>query len=148
MTVTVSGSSSLGAVLNPVKPSIATTSTRWRQDSSRSANQTVKACLERGSTMPSSRAGPVASRVPVEPSDVVDEDTLVLGQDSVVGGVSGDPEPFGDTGGGEVLADDRFTRPPQPGGARASPRGSAALVVSCRPMCPQSMQRCSGSVGS
>lgn len=151
MTMTASGSSSLAAVLNPVKPSIATTSTRLRQDSSRSASQALKACLERPSTMSSSRAGPVPSRMPVRSMitvtylsprlvwrhtcsstpiavtssnrpGVVDEDALSLGQDGVVGGVPGDPEPFGDTGDSEVLADDGFKRPPQPAARELRPR--------------------------
>jgi hypothetical protein len=50
----------------------------------------------------------------VELAGVVDEDALALGQSGIVGGVPGDPEPFGDTSDGEVLADDGFKCPPQP----------------------------------
>lgn len=60
MTATRPGSSSVVAVLNPVKPSIATTSTALRQAWSRSDNQVLNTCLERPSTMSSSLAGPVA----------------------------------------------------------------------------------------
>src|SRR4051794_31025870 len=65
MTAVASASSSAVAVLKPVKPSIATTSTAFRQASSRSASQYLNACLERPSTMSSSRAGPVPSRTAV-----------------------------------------------------------------------------------
>jgi hypothetical protein len=50
----------------------------------------------------------------VEAVLVVDQDPLAFGQDRVVGGVPGDPETFGDPGDREVLAHDRFQRPPQP----------------------------------
>src|SRR6476619_4692895 len=65
ITATASGSSSVVAVLKPVKPSIATTSTLSRKDWSRSASQFLKACLERPGTMSSNRAGPVPSRIGV-----------------------------------------------------------------------------------
>ena len=65
ITATASGSSSVVAVLNPVNPSIATTSTPSRQACGRSASQVLNACLERPSTMSSSRAGPVPSRIGV-----------------------------------------------------------------------------------
>ncbi len=65
MTATASGSSSAAAVLNPVNPSIATTSTRSRQSCGRPASHVLKAALERPSTMSSSRAGPVPSRIGV-----------------------------------------------------------------------------------
>lgn len=159
MTAAASGSPSLAAVLNPVKPSIATTSTRLRQDSSRSASQALKpagAAFDHAEQP--GRAGTVADAGQVndhgdvlvttpgvaphvlvdadrgdvvEPAGVVDEDALPLGQDSVVGGVPGDPEPFGDTGDSEVLADNGFKRPPSPR-RESFARGSAALVVSCR----------------
>jgi hypothetical protein len=51
-----------GAGLNP---SIATTSTPSRQASVRAASQVLNTCLERPSTMSSSRAGPVPSRIVV-----------------------------------------------------------------------------------
>ncbi len=65
MTATASGSSPVVAVLNPVKASIATTSRPFRQISGRCASQVLKACLERPSTMSSSREGPVRSRIGV-----------------------------------------------------------------------------------
>src|SRR5665647_1873065 len=65
ITATASGSSSVVAVLNPVKPSIATTSSRSRQAWGRSASQVLKTCFERPSTMSNSRDGPVASRIGV-----------------------------------------------------------------------------------
>ena len=65
MTATASGSSSVVAVLNPVKPSIATTSTALRQAWSRSDSQVLNTCLERPSTMSSSLAGPLPERGPV-----------------------------------------------------------------------------------
>ena len=64
-TVTSSLSSSTAAVLNPVNPSIATTSTAVRHVSSRSDSQVLNTCLERPSTMSNSRAGPVRSRTGV-----------------------------------------------------------------------------------
>ena len=64
MTATASGSSSVAAVLNPVNPSIAT-STPSRHTSSRSLSHCWKACLERPATMSSSRAGRVPSLTPV-----------------------------------------------------------------------------------
>lgn len=61
-TVTSSVSSSTAAVLKPVNPSIATTSTASRQISSRSDSHVLNTCFERPSTMSSNRAGPVRSR--------------------------------------------------------------------------------------
>lgn len=58
MTATASGSSS-AAVLNPVNPSIATTSTASRQALSRAASHDLNACLERPSTTSSKREDPV-----------------------------------------------------------------------------------------
>ncbi len=49
----------------------------------------------------------------VEPGGVLDQDPLALGQDRVVGGVPGNPEPFGDPGHGEVLHHESFQGPPQ-----------------------------------
>ena len=53
------------AVLKPVNPSIATTSTPSRQAFGRSASQVSNACLERPSTMSSSLEGPVPIRIGV-----------------------------------------------------------------------------------
>jgi hypothetical protein len=60
ITQAASGSSSLVAVLNPVNPSIATTSTPARHVSSRSASQLLTACLERPRPCPAT--GPAQSR--------------------------------------------------------------------------------------
>jgi hypothetical protein len=76
----------------------------------------------------------------VEPAGVIDEDALALGQNGIVGGVPGTPSPS---------ATRAMVRCWQtmPSSAHRSPRresfarGSAALVVSCRHTCPQSMQR-------
>lgn len=65
ITGTASGSSSAAAVLNPVNPSIATTSTPSRHACGLSASHCLNACLDRPSTMSSSRAGPVPSRLGV-----------------------------------------------------------------------------------
>jgi len=51
--------------LEPVNPSIATTTTASRHAWSRSASQVLNACLERPSTMSNKRAGPVPSRTEV-----------------------------------------------------------------------------------
>ncbi len=53
------------AVLNPVNPSIATTSTPSSQACGRAASQALNTALERPSTMSNSRAGPVFSRIGV-----------------------------------------------------------------------------------
>lgn len=57
----------------------------------------------------------------VEPSLLVDQHPLALGQDGVVGGVPGHGEGFCDPGDGEVTDHDRLQRPPQspPGQLRA-----------------------------
>ncbi|MCO4589326.1 hypothetical protein Si084_01842 [Streptococcus infantarius subsp. infantarius] len=60
-----SGSSSAAAVLNPVNPSIATTSIPFCHCCGRAASHRLKTALERPSTMSSSRAGPVFSRTGV-----------------------------------------------------------------------------------
>lgn len=51
--------------MKPVNPSIATTSTQSRQDVSRSPSQVLNTCFDRPSTISSSRAGPVPSRIGV-----------------------------------------------------------------------------------
>jgi hypothetical protein len=56
MAATASGSSSVVAVLEPLNPSLATTSTPSRQASVRAASQVFNTGLERPSTMSSSRA--------------------------------------------------------------------------------------------
>jgi len=67
---------------------------------------------------------------PLEPRGVVDQDALALGQDRVVGGVPRDSEAFGDTGDGEVLDDDPFQSPPQTAARQLGPRlGCAAGVL-------------------
>src|SRR3954454_6126953 len=75
MTATASGSSSVVAVLNPVNPSIATTSTASRQDCGRSLSQALNACLERPSTMSRSRAGADAV---ADPGQVDDHGDVLL----------------------------------------------------------------------
>jgi hypothetical protein len=139
MTAAASGSSSLVAVLKPVKASIATASTVSRQAGSRSASQVLNACLERPSIMPSSREGPLPSWIPVRsatavthmsPSPVwrhtcssipmifdavervrvLDQFPLALGQHGVVRGVPRDGQRFGDPGQGQVLHDQGLQR--------------------------------------
>jgi hypothetical protein len=53
------------AVLNPVNPSIATTSIPSRHGFGRSSSRVLKASLERPSTKSSIRAGPVPARIAV-----------------------------------------------------------------------------------
>ena len=65
ITGTASGSSSPAAVLKPVNPSIATTSTPSRHARGRPASHCMNTALERPSTMFSSLAGPVLSRTGV-----------------------------------------------------------------------------------
>ena len=59
------GSSSAVALLNPVNPSIATTSMRSRQVSGWEASQVLKTRLDRPGTMSRSREGPLRSRMGV-----------------------------------------------------------------------------------
>lgn len=65
MTATAPGSSSAVAVLKPLNPSIATTSSPSRHVWGRSASQDLNTALERPCAMSSSRAGPVPSRIGV-----------------------------------------------------------------------------------
>ncbi|SCQ67468.1 Hypothetical protein PFR_JS17-2_538 [Propionibacterium freudenreichii] len=65
MTGAASGSSSAAAVLNPVNPSMATTSIPSRQGFGLAASQVLNTAFERPATMSSSRAGPVLSRTGV-----------------------------------------------------------------------------------
>ena len=65
----------------------------------------------------------------VEALLILDQDSAPLVEDRGVRGVPRHPEPFGNTGHGQVLADDAFQRPPQPVPGSFA-RGSAALVVS------------------
>ena len=65
MTALAPGSSSAAALLNPVNPSIATTSMWLRHVSGREASQVLKTCLERPGTMSKSREGPRRSRTGV-----------------------------------------------------------------------------------
>ena len=66
MTAVASGSSSVAALLNPVNPSIATTSMWLRHVSGWEASQVLKTCLERPGTMSKSRQGPLRSRMGVK----------------------------------------------------------------------------------
>ena len=65
ITATASGSSSVVAVLNPVNPSIATTSMPSRQPWWRAASQVLNTAFDRPGTMSSSLPGPVLSRTGV-----------------------------------------------------------------------------------
>ena len=65
MTARAAGSSSPAALLNPVNPSMATTSTFCLQDSSRAASQVLRTFLDRPGATSSRRAGPVPSRTGV-----------------------------------------------------------------------------------
>jgi len=49
----------------------------------------------------------------LEPAGVLDQDTLALGQDSVVGGLPRDCQALGDAGDAQVLTHDPFQRPAQ-----------------------------------
>ena len=154
-----SGSSSVVAVLKPVKPSIATTSTPSRQACGRSAQpglerglrpafdhveqpRWARAVTDRGEV---DDHGDVLVAAPgvapdvlidaedlhaVEPGRIVDQGSLALGQHGVVGGVPPDAETFGDAGDGEVLNHDALQRPPQPAARELRPRfGGAAGVL-------------------
>ena len=151
ITATASGSSSVVAVLNPVKPSIATTSISSRQAGSRSASHSLE-CLfgtaldhveqpgwagvvaDRGEVDDHGDVLVAAPGVPpdvlihadhgdaVEAVRVVDQGALAFGEDGVVGGVPRHPEPVGDPGHGEVLHHQAFQRPPQPAAGQLRPR--------------------------
>ena len=171
MTATASGNSSAAAVLKPVKPSIATTSTASRQDSGRSVSQVLNACFERPSIMSSNRAGPVPSRIAgeiddhgdvlvaaagvspdvlvdpdhghaVEPAGVIDQHAFALGKDRVVGGVPRDPETLGDPGNGQVLDHDGL---PAPTAARAATASPAARPRGWCLGATRAHTRCTGS---
>ena len=142
MTATASGNSSVVAVLNPVNPSIATMSIPWRQVWSRSASHCLNTCLDRPSTMSSSRAGPVPARTgvrsmitvtylsprrvcrhtcsstpitftPVEPAGIGDQHAAALGQHRAVRRVPRDTKSLCDSGDREVLTHDALQRPSQ-----------------------------------
>ena len=66
MTAVASGSSSVAALLNPVNPSIATTSMWLRHVSGWEASQVLKTCLERPGIISKSRKGPLRSRMGVK----------------------------------------------------------------------------------
>ena len=66
MTAVASGSSSVAALLNPVNPSIATTSMWLRHVSGWEASQVLKTCLERPGIISKSRQGPLRSRMGVK----------------------------------------------------------------------------------
>lgn len=66
----------------------------------------------------------------LEPTRLVDQDPLTLGQDSVVGGVPSDPETLGDPGNDQVLAHDALQGPPQSPTRQLPPRfGDTAGVL-------------------
>ena len=66
---------------------------------------------------------------PVKALLVVNQHTLVFGQDGVVGGVPGDAEPVGDAGHGEVLDHDPFQGPSQSGAGQHRPRLCSAADI-------------------
>ena len=168
-TATASGISSVVAVLKPVNPSIATTSMVSRHASSRSASQLLNAFLERPSTMSSSRAGPVPSRIGVrsmitvtylsprrvcrqllihaddlhvvEAVRIVYQDPAALGQDRVVGGVPRDPQSVGDPSDTQVLTHHPFQRPPQATSRQLRPRLGSPRS---RPGATRARTRCTG----
>lgn len=149
ITVTASGSSWLAAVLNPVKPSIATTSAPSRQARGRAASQVLNTLLERpryhvqqprGTCLVTYRSeidddGDEPATAPgvapdvlvdaddlhaVEPARVIDQHALAFGQDRIIGRVPGHPQTCGDARGGEVVDYQCFQRPPHP--ATGQPR--------------------------
>lgn len=84
---------------------------------------------------------PIRAAVPVfiDPDDLhpleavllVDQHPLALGQNGVVGGVPGHPEPLGDPSHGQVLDHDPFQRPPQSAPRQLGPglgRGGGVLA--------------------
>ncbi len=116
------GSSSVVAVVNPVKPSIATTSTPSRQRVGRSASRVLNTCVEHPGTMSSSRDAPAPSATgvrsmmtvtclspcrvlsphvlinaedmhPVKTLRIVGQASVPFCQDGVARGVPRDPEP-------------------------------------------------------
>ena len=146
MTSTASGSSSTAAVLNPEKPSIATTSIPSRQPLGRAANHCLKTCFDRPGTISSRRAVPVpwligvrsmmtvtylsppASVAPhvlvdtdhrhvVESIRIVDQQPLSFGQDRGVRGMPGHRELVSDDCDGVVI-DDEGTQCPIESGSR------------------------------
>ena len=81
----------------------------------------------------------VAHHVLIDPDDLhpleavllVDQHPLALGQNGVVGGVPGHPEPLGDPSHGQVLDHDPFQRPPQSAPRQLGPglgRGGGVLA--------------------
>ena len=68
---------------------------------------------------------------PLEAVLLVDQHPLALGQNGVVGGVPGHPEPLGDPSHGQVLDHDPFQRPPQSAPRQLGPglgRGGGVLA--------------------
>ena len=124
-----------------------------------SASQVLNACFDRPSTMSSSRAGPVPSRMPVRSMITVTNlsprrvcrqqcsstpiavtpsnrcgssisSRWPFGQHGVVGGVPRHGESFGDAGDGQVLDHQTLQRPPQPAtGQLGSRLGGPAGVL-------------------
>ena len=159
ITATASGSSWVVAVLNPVNPSIATTSSPSRQDFSAFGQALLERLLRaalhhvqqpRWSTAAADRgqvdddghlrvaAAGVAHDVFIHPdhrdtleaTHVIDEDTAPFSQDRAVRGVPRHPETFGDPDDGQMLAHDALQRPPQTASGELRPRlGRAAGVL-------------------
>ncbi|PXY34673.1 hypothetical protein BAY59_03935 [Prauserella coralliicola] len=153
MTATASGSCSVVAVLKPVKPSIATTSTVSRHAVGRSASQVLKACLERPSTMWSSRAGPEPLRMPVRwmitvtylsPRRVCLQACSSSIRTRLLSARTASLAVFHATPSTPATVRCWTT---MPSNAQRSPRrdslarGSAAKAVSCRNTCPQPVHR-------
>jgi hypothetical protein len=137
--------------LNPMNPSIATTSIPSRQAHGRTASHSLQTCLERPWTMPSSRPGPVPSPtggevddhgdVPVAPAGVppdvlvdanglhsiesrrvLDQEQAPLGQDRGRVPCNGKAGGDpGDPGDAQVLADDALQCPEQAGAGELRP---------------------------
>ncbi len=99
ITATALGNSSVVALMNPVNPSIATTSTLSR-------NAFGDVLVTTPCMAPHVLVHPEHPDA-VEPVRVVDQDALALGQDRVVRGVPRDPEPLSHSGHRQVLTHDR-----------------------------------------
>src|SRR4030095_12793146 len=159
ITATAAGISSAAAVLKPVNPSIATTSTASRP----AWGALGKPGLERGLgaardhvqqprwtrtgahrrevddhgdvLVPATGVAPHVLIDPddlhtVQPAGIVDQPPSALGQDRVVGGVPRDAKPLGDASDAQVLTHDRLQRPGQSTTRQPGPRlGRAAGVL-------------------
>lgn len=89
----------------------------------------------------------------VEAGWVIDQQLLALGQDGVVGGVPGNPEPGGDPCDREVIDDQGFQCPPHPAAGEFRPLGrggggvlSPAVAAVTTPVAPDPHQQGRGEV--